>query len=292
MNAILGPPTLYHVLFESIQFDSPEEVVQRVIYNLRGPAEQAKKARRALSYLLSTIILLGKLDLLKALSDPMLQYGVPVIGTAVKEAATLPFEKATFCLKVLFTLGWDVNQALSNTQPPVLSAALHDASLTHWLLEMGADPNATTDIDCTPLSIAVSRFDFQIVHLLLEHAHQSRNGHLVYYATQRTDPDESVTMIRLLHLYDKPIDEILYQDPKSYRLRAPFLRGTPLYYACVKDRMSVALALVELGADPDKACQRYNESVGPTPRQVAANLGWTLFERKALRFLNLLTVGQ
>lgn len=86
---------------------------------------------------------------------------------------------------------------------------------------------------------------------------------------------ESVRMIRLLHEYGKPIDEILYQDTKSSRLRAQFLRGTPLYYACNDGKCEVALALLELGADPDKACMRYDQIVGPTPREVAIQHGRT-----------------
>nr|POE56306.1 ankyrin repeat and socs box protein 3 [Quercus suber] len=189
-----------------------------------------------------------------------------------------------------------INEALSNTEPPVLryvirtgvnailtknSIALHDISLVHWLLLKGADPNATCDIDFTPLSIAVNRYSFSVTQLLLQHAQHSHNGHLVYYAMQRADMNESVRMIRLLHQHSKPIDEILYQDAKSSRLRAQFLRGTPLYYACNDGKLEVALTLLELGADPDKACMRYDQTVRRSPRKVAIDHGWTLLQPPA-----------
>lgn len=154
------------------------------------------------------------------------------------------------------------------------SIALYDDSLVHWLLQIGADPNAGCDTDYTPLSVAVNRSSFSIVQLLLHYAQHSHNDHLVYYATQRADVIESTQMIRLLHYYRKPIDDILHQDTKSYPLRAQFLNGTPLYYACKDGKLPTALTLLELGADPDKPCVRWSEIVGPSPRQVALYHGW------------------
>ncbi|KAF2773950.1 hypothetical protein EJ03DRAFT_263737, partial [Teratosphaeria nubilosa] len=241
--------------------------------------KDSEKARRALTHLLPTIVRLDMRDLLTSLRATPLAHGIPGDGMAVKAAAALPREQAEYYLELLFKPGWDVNTALSNTEPPVLSVALHDISLTRWLLENGADPNAPNagcDIDYTPLSVAVNTSTIPIVELLLQHSQHSHNGHLVYHATQRADLDEAIKMIKLLHDYNKPIDDVLYQDLKSYRLRAPFPRGTPLCYACEDDKVHIALTLLELGADPDKPCLRYDQSVGPSPRQVAIDHGWTL----------------
>jgi ankyrin repeat protein len=117
-----------------------------------------------------------------------------------------------------------------------------------------------------------------VIRLLLRRARHSRNGHLVFHATQRTNLSEATRLIRLLYQYGKPVDEILYQDERSYNFRAQFLRGTPLYYACKNGRLPVALTLLDLGADPDKACVRYNEHVGPSSREVVADYGWSIFE--------------
>lgn len=153
--------------------------------------------------------------------------------------------------------------------------ALEDISLAHWLLGRGADPNAPCDIDLTPLSVAVRDASIPVIELLLQHAQHRHNGHLVFYATQRPDVNESTRSIRLLHQWNKPIDEILHHDRRSYHFRAQFVRGTPLYYACKERRFGVAQTLIELGADPDKACVRYDQIVGPSPREVAAENGWS-----------------
>ncbi|KAK4901419.1 hypothetical protein LTR49_027273 [Elasticomyces elasticus] len=187
---------------------------------------------------------------------------------AVKAAVRLPPEPARFYLALLFSHGRDVNKALSNTEPPILryasltgkvtgliegSTTLHDLSLTHWLLGIGADPTAACDIDYTPLSVAVRTPGLSAVRLLLRHAKHSHNGHLIYHTTQGADTDETAQMIRLLHQHEKPVHQILWQDTKSYCLRAQFLRGIPLFYACRENKALVASTLLALGADPDKA---------------------------------------
>lgn len=144
---------------------------------------------------------------------------------------------------------------------------------------MGADPNASCDTDYTPLSIVVRSSAFPVVRLLWEFAKHSDNGQLAYYAMQREDSNEAANTIRLLHQYDKPIDAILWQDAKSYRLRAQFLRGTPLYYACIEENVPAALALLDLGADPDKPCMRFSHRVGPTPREMAIEKGGAIAAR-------------
>ncbi|KAK1045300.1 hypothetical protein LTR74_018157 [Friedmanniomyces endolithicus] len=277
MATFVPPVTLYDLLLEAIQFGSDEEAYQAVSEALSRPPAQASKALRTLSHILPDVIRLRKNHLLQYL----LQNGVTVIAAAVKMAAGLLYESAKYYLELLFAHGWDINRALSNTEPPVLSIALHDTLLTRWLLATGADPNAHCDMDYTPLSLAVQTAPLSIVELLLQYGRHCHNGHLIYYATQRANINETMQMTELLYQYTKPVDDILWQDATSYCLRAQFLRGTPLYYACIENKVPVALKLLDLGADPDKACMRYNESVGPTPREVAIQNGGVIAERLA-----------
>jgi hypothetical protein len=120
MDTVVLPPSLYDVFLEAVQFDSPEEVLQRVTYHLGLPPRHSNKAKRALSHILAPIIRLRKHDLLEALFETLLEYGVSVEMSAIKEAVALPFPEATVYLDTLFALGWDINTALSNTEPPIL----------------------------------------------------------------------------------------------------------------------------------------------------------------------------
>ncbi|TKA29086.1 hypothetical protein B0A54_16196 [Friedmanniomyces endolithicus] len=153
------------------------------------------------------MIRLEKLTLLNLL----LQNDVAIAPEAVRAAAEQPFEEAKMYLDLLFTHGWDINKALGATEPP---------------------------LDITSLTVAVHQQDFEVVKLLLQHAEHRQNGYLVHSALQRANDAEALEMLRLLHRYRKPIDEIQWQDKKSI--------------ACVKDGQCVGQTpreiLVEEGA--------------------------------------------
>lgn len=124
MDTVVLPLSLYDVLLDAIQFDSPEEVLQTVTYYLSLPPEHSEKTKRALSRLLSPIVRLRKDDLLELLFETLIEHGVSVDGMAVKAAVALQLQSATVYLDTLFALGWDVNTPLSNTEPPVLRYVL------------------------------------------------------------------------------------------------------------------------------------------------------------------------
>ncbi|KAM3417758.1 hypothetical protein BST61_g5988 [Cercospora zeina] len=119
---IILPPSLYDILLDAIQFESPEEVVHRVTYNLSLSPEHSQKTKRALSRLLSPIVRLQRHDLLELLFETLVEHGVSVDAMAVKSAVALPLQSATVYLDILFALGWEINAALGNTEPPVLSS--------------------------------------------------------------------------------------------------------------------------------------------------------------------------
>ncbi|KAK1075669.1 hypothetical protein LTR74_000077 [Friedmanniomyces endolithicus] len=254
------PFGLYDILLENIQFDREDEVCISIHELLHRPGPPAQKARRILSHLMPVMIHQDKLDLLNLL----LQNDVEIDPEAVRAAAEQPFEEAKMYLELLFTHGWDINKALSATEPAVLSIALNSPPLVRWLLAKGADPNVSCEqMDITSLSVAVNTHDFQIVKLLLQHAEHRHNGYLVHSALQRANDAEALDMLDLLHRYRKPIDEVQWQDEKSIIYRGPFTCSTPLYYACRWKKWHFALALVKLGADPDKASVKDGQPLWP-----------------------------
>lgn len=121
MDTIVLPLSLYDIFLDAVQFDSPEEVLQRVEYHLRRGPEHSVEAKHALSHLLAPIVTFRKHDLLELLFETLLENGITVHATAVKAAVALPLPFAAVYFDKLFALGWDVNTALSNSEPPVSS---------------------------------------------------------------------------------------------------------------------------------------------------------------------------
>lgn len=141
------------------------------------------------------------------------------------------------------------------------------------LLSLGASPNAPCEnMDLTPLSTAVLHHDLETVQQLIEHSKKPHNGHLVYYAVIRNTPD--LRIVALLLQSGTPFDEVAFQDERSFRLRAHFPMGTPLYEACRLAKTGKNLEICELllqqGANPDKPCRRWNVEVAQSsPRCLA-----------------------
>ncbi|KAK0250381.1 hypothetical protein LTS09_014533 [Friedmanniomyces endolithicus] len=267
---------LYEILLENIQFDRESGVHESIHDLLHSPGPLGMKVRRILPHLMPVMIRLEKLTLLNLL----LQNDVAIAPEAVRAAAEQPFEEAKMYLDLLFTHGWDINKALGATEPPVLrqlkvhSVALKRPRLLHWLLAKGADPNVSCEqLDITSLTVAVHQQDFEVVKLLLQHAEHRQNGYLVHSALQRANDAEALEMLRLLHRYRKPIDEIQWQDKKSIVYRGAFACGTPLYWACRWAKWQFALALVTLGANRDQACVKDGQCVGQTPREILVEEG-------------------
>ncbi|KAK1060375.1 hypothetical protein LTR12_013170 [Friedmanniomyces endolithicus] len=266
------PFGLYDILLEYIRFDREDEVYISIYELLHLPGPPAQKARRILSHLMPVMIRLDKHDLLKLL----LQNGIAINAEAVR-AAEQSFKRAKVYLDLLFAHGWDINRALGGSEPPVLSTTLNSPPLIRWLIAQGADPNATSEqLDITSISIAVQEQDYQTVELLLQHAEHRQNGYLVHSALQRANDAEALEMLDLLHRYRKPVDEVQWQDEKSLVYRGPFACSTPLYNACRWKKWHFALALVRLGADPDKASVKDGQPYGQTPREILVHEGAAL----------------
>ena len=92
----------------------------------------------------------------------------------------------------------------------------------------------------------------------------------MHCAVKRDPPEERAEVIRYLARHGAPLDDVQFQDKKSFRQRGEFLLGTPLYMACESKDYISASVLLELGADLDRPCRRFGRPAGPTPREVLA----------------------
>lgn len=84
MDTIVFPPGLYDRLLESVRFDDPEEVLQRIEHHLSLSPGHAKKTKRMLSHLLAPIVQLRKYNLLDSLTPTLLKHGVVLARSLLK----------------------------------------------------------------------------------------------------------------------------------------------------------------------------------------------------------------
>jgi len=93
--------------------------------------------------------------------------------------------------------------------------------------------------------------------------------------------EERAEVIRYLADQGAPLDNIQYQDKKSFRWRSGFLLGTPLFLACKSKDYVSARVLLELGTDLDKRCKRFGRAVCLSPREVLIQDGVSLLSLEA-----------
>lgn len=126
-----------------------------------------------------------------------------------------------------------------------------DEKLCKWLLEHGADPNAQSVLDITPLSVAVQEASFSIIKLLFEYGGSIEHGQLLHYAIRRVRADYLEVLVFIL---DKGphVNQVMYENrPACYELQKPFGIGTPLHEAADMGRLDVVDVLLARGADPN-----------------------------------------
>ncbi|PPJ52145.1 hypothetical protein CBER1_10991 [Cercospora berteroae] len=210
----------------------------------------------------------------------VLQYLLEQDVELSSEAAIAAVKRKNYtAMELLLSHGWDINKALSSTQPPVLSVGLDDMAMTTWLLGKGADPNASCDVECTCLSIAVQTAEHEVIDLLLKSGGDVRRGNLIHYALWRRPID--LDLVYSLAQYGAPCDDVVFQDEKSFQLRGHFLLGTPLHEVCQgnvvvtssRDVATVASILLAHGANPDKRKLQHGRSAGATAREIAGQRG-------------------
>lgn len=128
--------------------------------------------------------------------------------------------------------------------------AIEDTKLTLWFLSRGANPNATCDLDITPLSIAVRDGPFETIRILFDYGGSTEHGQFLHFAAIRGLSDN---MEVLEYLLDKrtPINSKMYENcADSYEQEMFSGLGTPLHSAAATGRLDMVDLLLSGGADP------------------------------------------
>ncbi|EME39172.1 hypothetical protein DOTSEDRAFT_75051 [Dothistroma septosporum NZE10] len=189
----------------------------------------------------------------EGLAQMLLSAGVPASQWAVKAAIK---QDSIPLLSLLIKNGWNINEEEAWCLPPLLSFAIHtkaSESTIAWFLSNGADPNATCQMDVTPLSVAVAVARYSVVEQLFAHCPTTTvfRGQLLHHAAGRDVPEDCDMILRLVLRRCRPdINAIMYQDHYfSYEVHKIVGLGTALYEAARTGRLSTIKTLIAHGAD-------------------------------------------
>lgn len=134
-----------------------------------------------------------------------------------------------------------------------------------WLLDQGADPNATCDIDITALSTAVQQGSLPVIKLLLNCGTPLHRGQLLHHAAERTGEDAGKVVKMVFDTCRPEIDHIMYsEDALAHELYKRGGLGTALHGAARAGESSAAQILLSLGADTS-----VKDTCGRTALQIA-----------------------
>ena len=158
-------------------------------------------------------------------------------------------------LKCFLHHGFNINRPQSYTNPAPLADTFGDEKMTRWFLDHGANPNAETGNNTTPLSRALLYAPLDIIALLFDHGGPDsiNHGQLLHHAVYRESSDRLQILQYLLEkgAFTK-INQLKYQDQKALFEDENLIIGcgTPLHEAARGGRLDVAKLLVAQGANP------------------------------------------
>ena len=182
----------------------------------------------------------------------MLKWGVSMNGAHFKLAVE---QKSYPFLELFISYGFDINSPRSSTEPGPLVDTFGDERMTRWFLDHGADPNAETRMDVTPISRALVYASIDIIKVLFNHGgpHSINHGQLLHHAVHREMPDRLQV---LEYLFIKGalgnINQLKYQDRLDLFEEENLIVGcgTPLHEAARTGKQDIVKFLVAYGADP------------------------------------------
>ncbi|RLM00455.1 hypothetical protein CFD26_106099 [Aspergillus turcosus] len=196
----------------------------------------------------------------------LLDVGIPLSLVHIQQATET---KSAAISDVFLRHGWNINEPLSETQPPALAFVVQDWDITNWFLDHGANPNAACRLDLTPMSFAVQRAPLQTIRLLFDRGGDIARGQLVHHAIERDN--NVIEVLQLLLQKDVSLNARMYENhPPSWNLQWFKGLGTALHRAAELGKVDVVCYLIQEGADPSirdskgrtavDCARRYNHS--------------------------------
>ena len=194
-----------------------------------------------------------------------------------KQATSALYQKRLLTLLPMIRHGADVDITLPETKGNTAlhySCAIGSLSITRWLLEHGANPNAVTNAGKTPLECVGSDNRAAIIQALKNHgaytAQPSRPS--ISSTSDRSSLDPLIARMAALKckqatsaLYQKRLLTLLpmIRHGADVDITLPETKGnTALHYSCAIGSLSITRWLLEHGANPNAIT-----NAGKTPMQ-------------------------
>ncbi|KAM3423037.1 hypothetical protein BST61_g506 [Cercospora zeina] len=189
----------------------------------------------------------------------LLSYGA--VDEEVAEAAAV--SENIHIVQVVLEHGWCINSALrGGTIPSILSFATSNVDFLERLLELGADPNAESNIGETALSFAIREGTMNAVKRLIAAGADLTKGD-VLHCTARREPSEDIyDLVTMLVEGGAPVDTYQWDNKRGRQMRLGYPQGTALHNACEEGNYPAAAALLAYGADPH-CLKKRGERLGP-----------------------------
>ena len=138
-----------------------------------------------------------------------------------------------------------------------------------WLVAIGADVNARSTLDESPLSDAIAYGSMDTIHFLLEQGANIHHGNLLHHAALRSDQQEGALLVEDLARRGTDVNAYRFDSPGVFRWRATYKQLTPLHVACGKMNIPVARALLQNSADPYRRMLHAREDIGQSSMEMA-----------------------
>lgn len=150
-----------------------------------------------------------------------------------------------------------------------ISFAVEDLGFMQFLVQLGADVNARSRLDESPLSVAIGRGSMDVVRFLIDNGTDLAHGDLLHCAAKRSNPFEGAELVDELAARGVPVCTYQYDNPVAFRFRGLHRVPTPLHIACENGNILVAVALIRHGADPHQLMLEAGKFTEPSPMDIA-----------------------
>ncbi|EME46947.1 hypothetical protein DOTSEDRAFT_149481 [Dothistroma septosporum NZE10] len=172
-------------------------------------------------------------------------------------------------VQIILDHGWPINRALRGGMvPSILSLAIHNVQFLEKLLELGADPNAESNLGDTALSFAIREGTMNVVKRLIATGSDVTRGDLLHCASRREPSEDIYDLVPMLVEAGTPIDTYQWDNERAKSLRYGFPQGTALHRACEEGNYPAADALLRHGADPHRLKKKKEHLCPPSPLEI------------------------